>query len=81
MNCHYSAQGDYKCTKPKKEEFGMTAAQLAAAKKAQIAREIVEKAAREAKEKAARAAADAADKIEREQRKAAIALALDRRYR
>ena len=31
MNCHYSAQGDYKCTKPTKEGFALSDAQKAAA--------------------------------------------------
>jgi hypothetical protein len=82
MNCHYSAQGDYKCTKPIKEGFGQTYAQkMEAAKRAQIAKAIVEKAAQAAREKAARAAADAANKIKDAQRKAALKIVSDRRYR
>ena len=82
MNCHYSAQGDYKCTKPTKEGFALTYAQkMAAAKRAADAKAAVEKAAREAREKAQKAAADAANKIKDAERRAALKVVSDRRYR
>jgi hypothetical protein len=79
MNCHYSAQGDYKCTKPTKEGFGQTAAQKLQAKRAADAALAKQKA--DAIDKAQKAAAAAAQKIKDAQRAAALKVASDKRYR
>jgi hypothetical protein len=70
MNCHYSAQGDYKCTKPIKEAFALTAAQqkarLVAQMKAIEDAKIAEKKAQEAKAAADAKAAAAKAKADRD---------------